>query len=99
MRVGSAEMIALESTSSVKRCSKFPGNSPYPDAPDGAQCRSMLRGIDIRAVVDHAERAVILPWFWWSRQGWAQSPDGHVSVSYTHLRAHETDSYLVCRLL
>src|SRR5664279_6567702 len=23
----------------------------------------------------------------------------HVSVSYTHLRAHETDSYLVCRLL
>ena len=21
------------------------------------------------------------------------------SVSYTHLRAHETDSYLVCRLL
>src|SRR5665647_3831112 len=24
---------------------------------------------------------------------------GHVPVSYTHLRAHETDSYLVCRLL
>src|SRR5680860_1822710 len=24
---------------------------------------------------------------------------GMVSVSYTHLRAHETDSYLVCRLL
>src|SRR5680860_1154443 len=23
----------------------------------------------------------------------------HISVSYTHLRAHETDSYLVCRLL
>src|SRR5665647_1593153 len=23
----------------------------------------------------------------------------HRSVSYTHLRAHETDSYLVCRLL
>ena len=23
----------------------------------------------------------------------------NVSVSYTHLRAHETDSYLVCRLL
>ena len=22
-----------------------------------------------------------------------------VAVSYTHLRAHETDSYLVCRLL
>src|SRR5680860_1779252 len=25
--------------------------------------------------------------------------DGLHSVSYTHLRAHETDSYLVCRLL
>src|SRR5665647_3024150 len=25
--------------------------------------------------------------------------DGIVAVSYTHLRAHETDSYLVCRLL
>src|SRR5665647_2547918 len=25
--------------------------------------------------------------------------DGAVPVSYTHLRAHETDSYLVCRLL
>ena len=24
---------------------------------------------------------------------------GHAPVSYTHLRAHETDSYLVCRLL
>ena len=24
---------------------------------------------------------------------------GSVAVSYTHLRAHETDSYLVCRLL
>src|SRR5680860_1694727 len=28
---------------------------------------------------------------WW--------PGGAMSVSYTHLRAHETDSYLVCRLL
>src|SRR5680860_1771787 len=28
-----------------------------------------------------------LPWF-----------AGTTSVSYTHLRAHETDSYLVCRL-
>ena len=25
--------------------------------------------------------------------------DGVIAVSYTHLRAHETDSYLVCRLL
>ena len=25
--------------------------------------------------------------------------DSPTTVSYTHLRAHETDSYLVCRLL
>ena len=25
--------------------------------------------------------------------------EGLITVSYTHLRAHETDSYLVCRLL
>src|SRR5665647_3889469 len=25
--------------------------------------------------------------------------NSYVAVSYTHLRAHETDSYLVCRLL
>src|SRR5680860_1519977 len=29
----------------------------------------------------------------------AHQPDGTPAVSYTHLRAHETDSYLVCRLL
>ena len=27
------------------------------------------------------------------------SKDAITAVSYTHLRAHETDSYLVCRLL
>src|SRR5665647_959096 len=31
-----------------------------------------------------------------SWEGNSQQPD---PVSYTHLRAHETDSYLVCRLL
>src|SRR5664279_3890442 len=30
----------------------------------------------------------------WAEMSWSQWP-----VSYTHLRAHETDSYLVCRLL
>src|SRR5664279_4094675 len=30
---------------------------------------------------------------------WADSPGAVEAVSYTHLRAHETDSYLVCRLL
>src|SRR5680860_768104 len=27
------------------------------------------------------------------------TPETNITVSYTHLRAHETDSYLVCRLL
>src|SRR5665647_3649899 len=31
--------------------------------------------------------------------GAAHGADDPDSVSYTHLRAHETDSYLVCRLL
>src|SRR5680860_1492629 len=30
---------------------------------------------------------------------WNQYSFGGYPVSYTHLRAHETDSYLVCRLL
>src|SRR5680860_1798206 len=32
----------------------------------------------------------------WPRESVVRRPS---SVSYTHLRAHETDSYLVCRLL
>ena len=28
-----------------------------------------------------------------------QKSESSTAVSYTHLRAHETDSYLVCRLL
>ena len=28
-----------------------------------------------------------------------EAPEEQYAVSYTHLRAHETDSYLVCRLL
>src|SRR5665647_641870 len=32
----------------------------------------------------------------WQKKGWVIPPE---PVSYTHLRAHETDSYLVCRLL
>ena len=30
---------------------------------------------------------------------YALATNGGIAVSYTHLRAHETDSYLVCRLL
>ena len=36
-----------------------------------------------------------------ARQGYTVQSSGTAAgpVSYTHLRAHETDSYLVCRLL
>ena len=30
---------------------------------------------------------------------WVYDPEGKKSVSYTHLRAHETEVNLVCRLL
>ena len=33
------------------------------------------------------------------KQGFTLKENGIEAVSYTHLRAHETDSYLVCRLL
>src|SRR5664279_5947682 len=34
-----------------------------------------------------------------TRARWEITGPSPISVSYTHLRAHETDSYLVCRLL
>ena len=50
---------------------------------------------DVKAAWLNAEKEVWEPWL--------SSQDGflgrQLSVSYTHLRAHETDSYLVCRLL
>src|SRR5665647_2407013 len=39
------------------------------------------------------------PAFSWNIGGNIYCIYAFVSVSYTHLRAHETDSYLVCRLL
>src|SRR5664279_5945511 len=33
------------------------------------------------------------------RAGFRRGREGATAVSYTHLRAHETDSYIVCRLL
>src|SRR5680860_1923430 len=35
----------------------------------------------------------------WSVHNLIQTPAAPDPVSYTHLRAHETDSYIVCRLL
>src|SRR5665647_3634317 len=36
---------------------------------------------------------------WLGSGAWPMRTHSSVAVSYTHLRAHETDSYLVCRLL
>src|SRR5665647_3263738 len=37
---------------------------------------------------------------WYARQMYEEGSEQYrYPVSYTHLRAHETDSYLVCRLL
>src|SRR5665647_1301078 len=33
------------------------------------------------------------------QNGYVEMKAALITVSYTHLRAHETDSYLVCRLL
>src|SRR5665647_669305 len=47
--------------------------------------------VDARIVIDHAPQTV---------SGHAKNYNHlAIPVSYTHLRAHETDSYLVCRLL
>src|SRR5680860_1786124 len=67
----------------VVRCGNPAASAPPPDT--ATRCRTAR-------AADHDRAAV-------------QPPDhrsGHTvqsAVSYTHLRAHETDSYLVCRLL
>src|SRR5665647_1858555 len=51
--------------------------------------------------------AIVIPWLWGHAVNLSDIVMGLVlyvltgfgTVSYTHLRAHETDSYLVCRLL
>src|SRR5664279_6577410 len=43
------------------------------------------------------EERILSTMYLWHNYG--KSTLGSKAVSYTHLRAHETDSYLVCRLL
>src|SRR5665647_819985 len=50
------------------------------------QVNGLLRTQSCR--IDQSQHDAVL------QKGWCLKP-----VSYTHLRAHETDSYLVCRLL
>src|SRR5665647_3879201 len=58
--------------------------------------------IDNGALI-HAPSRLIPCWSCCGRPWWgtavAKAHGTRTSVSYTHLRAHETDSYLVCRLL
>ena len=48
---------------------------------------------DVRGAVEDARAAVA------AHPPYLKGHVRHAPVSYTHLRAHETDSYLVCRLL
>src|SRR5664279_5972550 len=70
------------------------------------ECRPQKRADDVRSEQVSAARPVG-PWQLESVVGQELSSSSGVTgdetvdtpVSYTHLRAHETDSYLVCRLL
>src|SRR5680860_1828337 len=54
---------------------------------------------DVPVIVNNSSNQLAL-FKWGLIPFWAKDPSiGHKTVSYTHLRAHETDSYLVCRLL
>src|SRR5665647_2480229 len=60
-------------------------------------------GIDfLPLTVNYTEKyyaAGRIPGGYFKRERGPTAKDTLTSVSYTHLRAHETDSYLVCRLL
>ena len=53
------------------------------------------KGLDPNTAIEAMNRACQLI----EELGAGEVVGGVVAVSYTHLRAHETDSYLVCRLL
>src|SRR5665647_2685453 len=85
-----------------------PGAVVLQEATDDGQllARVTVQARDLPAAVAERE-AARLRWVWddTSRRYPALLAAGvrvercHDPVSYTHLRAHETDSYLVCRLL
>src|SRR5665647_1987366 len=60
--------------------------------PEGRASTGPLSGVRWYWVVEIASRQ-------YSTRRWISESDTYTPVSYTHLRAHETDSYLVCRLL
>src|SRR5665647_3847157 len=56
--------------------------------------------LDIAKVINNTKRKKLLSTNIKDFEAIASTKDeGFTPVSYTHLRAHETDSYLVCRLL
>src|SRR5665647_3758006 len=70
----------------IRPLEDFPGFKKFVIAP------SFPEGLNSAEAVYHAPSGDI-------KVAWNRSKEGKIAVSYTHLRAHETDSYLVCRLL
>src|SRR5665647_3560863 len=69
-----------------------PVHTPLALPVESRRLEILLRHLSLRGVERQAYQCHRLPH--------DQKPDGQIGpVSYTHLRAHETDSYLVCRLL
>src|SRR5665647_3677517 len=73
----------------------FPTVTPDTDAMDAAQTMARLRWPGLIISGDDGRPYTILP----GSEVLRFLIPTYVPVSYTHLRAHETDSYLVCRLL
>src|SRR5665647_3762492 len=82
-----------------------PGLVPAEDAKKLAQICALNAIAAVKALIgdlDEVTRVVKVVGFVASDPSFTGQPgviNGASAVSYTHLRAHETDSYLVCRLL
>src|SRR5680860_1404623 len=94
LRAGPRTLVRLTSAKAERRGASGRGNMPGPVRPARSRPKSKLVTADIidllRAHASYATSVESL---------WRAALPASATVSYTHLRAHETDSYLVCRLL